>query len=70
MEDLELKKIRENRLDNLESTINYYESLIEKGHKLSGEQRKQLQEVADKICVFGEYGDFLSKYAQKLLEIF
>jgi len=62
-----MDKIREQRLDWFDSTIWYYEDLMKTGHKLSKMQREQLQEVADTVIVFGEYGEFLSSCAQKML---
>lgn len=62
-----MDKIREQRLDWYDTTIWYYEDLMKKGQKLSKMQREQLQEVADTVIVFGEYGEFLSSCAQNIL---
>lgn len=64
---MELEKIRENRLDGLERTIYYYDELCKGGHKLSAEQRAQLQKASNTACVFGDYGDFLHEIAEELL---
>lgn len=64
-----MDKEKEMIFENLESTINYYEALIESGHVLSVPQREQLAAVARRISVFGEYGDFLYHYVTNLLSV-
>ena len=61
------KSIRESRLDGLESTINYYEELCKKGHRLSKAQREQLSEASNTVACFGEYGNFLHEIAEDIL---
>lgn len=64
---MDWNKIRETRLEGLESAINYYESLVQSDHRLSSIQRKDLAEVSNTVSCFGEYGNYLHEVAQKLL---
>lgn len=66
---MDYEKIRQSRLDGLESTILYYEDLCERGHLLSNEQREQLAFASRQASCFGEYGTFLHEIAEKLLAV-
>lgn len=62
-----MDKLRETRLNGLESTILYYEELCNRGHELSEVQREQLSDASRNVSVFGEYGNFLHEIAEELL---
>lgn len=62
-----MDRIRETRLQGLESTILYYEELCKSGHELSKVQREQLSDASHVVSTFGEYGNFLHEIAEELL---
>lgn len=61
--------IYHSRLEGLEESINYYDDLVKSGHRLSDAQRKDLSDISVKVSCFGEYGQFLYEYSQKLLAV-
>lgn len=64
---MDLKKIRQTRLEGLTDTIDFYQWTTNEGFSLSEEQRKQLLEVRNAIQCFGEDASCWVELADEIL---
>lgn len=63
-----LDKIKESRFEGLTDTIDHYQWMVHDGHKLSDQQREQLQEAVDAISCFGEKAQKWADLGKEILK--